>query len=377
MPQPVSSSRLAALDVWRGAVMALMALDHTRDFVHEAVGRYDPTNLMRASPALFLTRWITHLCAPAFSLLAGGGAYLALARGQNRAALSRFLALRGLLLIALEVTWVRFGWQLGWDYRETTLLQVIWALGCSMIALAGLAWLPSRLVGLIGAILIAGHNLLDSVHPGGGPALRALWLILHERGTFAIAYRYRFEVLYPILPWIGVMAAGFGLGELFTLARPARRRALLGWGLALTAAFVALRAAGFYGDPQPWTARGGPLYQALAFLNCEKYPPSLLYLLMTLGPTLLALAWLDGARGWLADALATLGRVPLFFYLAHLPFAHMLAVILGMVTGRGLYAFPLWVVYAMWLVALGALYPLCRWYAGVKRRHPGGALRYL
>lgn len=376
MSQPIHA-RLAALDVLRGAVMALMALDHTRDFVHEAAGRYDPTNLMRATPALFLTRWVTHFCAPAFSLLAGVGARLSLARGQSQGALSRFLALRGLLLILLEVTWVRFGWQMGFNYRETTLLQVIWALGCSMIALAGLVWLPSRVVGAIGAAIILGHNLLDGVHPGGGEAARAVWMILHERGTFAVAYRYRFEVLYPILPWIGVMAAGFGLGELFTLERPARRRALWAWGLGLTAAFVALRAIGAYGDPRPWAARGGALYQALEFLNCEKYPPSLLYLLMTLGPALAALAWLDGARGWLANALATLGRVPLFFYLAHLPFVHVLAVALGAATGRGANAYPLWVVYAVWLAALGALYPLCRWYAAVKRKHPGGVLRYL
>jgi uncharacterized membrane protein len=349
------STRDDAIDLVRGAVMALMALDHARDFFGHGLPR--PTDLDATWPALFFTRWVTHFCAPTFVLLAGAGAHLSLARGKSRGELSRFLLTRGLWLVLLEVTVVRAAWQLDLRYAFTT-LQVIWALGVSMVVLSALVHLPLAAAGAFGALLVVGHNALDGVASTG-----ALWSLLHHPARLALGGA-TIHVFYPIVPWVGVMACGYALGP--TLERPLRerRRALLLLGGALTVAFVALRALAIYGDPHPFAAQPGAMRTLLAFLSCEKYPPSLDYLLMTLGPTLCALGLLAGRAPRLAAPLVTLGRVPLFYYVAHLYLIHGAAFLVG----ADQRALGLAGVYAAWLVALALLYPACRWYAALKRR---------
>jgi uncharacterized membrane protein len=341
-------------------VIILMALDHTRDFFSAIP--FDPLDLDRTSLALFLTRWITHLCAPVFTLLAGASAYLYGARGRTRSQLSTFLLLRGLLLVVLEHTLVRFGWFFG-QQPGFFLAQVIWALGWSLVALSGLVWLPRPVSGMLGALLIAGHNALDGFSTAqlGLPAW--LWTVLHEPGWVRLAPSIDLYVLYPLVPWVGVMALGYALGPLLTAPDPRRRRAVLALGLALCIAFLLLRAANAYGDPLPWRPQSSALRTLLAFVNTGKYPPSLAFLLMTLGPAFLALAALDRPPGPLGPFLAIYGRVPLFFYLLHLPLIHALDLLAGPSRAHGL---P--VVYAVWILVVAALYLPCRGFAGLKQR---------
>jgi len=301
-PSSPSAERLPALDQLRGLVMILMALDHTRDFFASAP--FDPLDLAATTPAYFLTRWVTHFCAPVFVLLAGLGAYLYGSRGRTCAQVSRFLLLRGLLLIVLELTVVNFGWHFD-EQPGFYLLQVIWALGWSMLALAGLVWLPVWAVGAVGALMIVGHNLLDSFRspPLGLPDW--LWTILHVPGNLYVRGGAQVFVLYPLVPWIGVMALGYALGPLFLRPAPERHRWLIALGLALSLAFILLRLINRYGDPLPWEPQRTALWAVFAFLNAEKYPPSLDFLLMTLGPALLLLAWLDRAPGRIGQILIT------------------------------------------------------------------------
>jgi uncharacterized membrane protein len=387
-PAAATPPRLDSVDLLRGAVMVVMALDHVRDFFCAVPG--NPQDPSQASPALFLTRWVTHFCAPVFVFLAGAGASLAAARGQPRRELAWFLFTRGLWLVVLELTLIRLGWSFDVTYR-LVLFQVIWAIGWSMVALAALAWAPVWAVGLLGIAIVAGHNLLDEVPAGRlGPAAWVLDL-LHTPRPFEPAPGYTALNLYPLLPWFGVMAAGYGFGPLL-LTQPAgrRRRLLIGLGLALTLAFVALRAAGLYGDPRPWSPQGSTLTTVLAFVNCTKYPPSLLFVLMTLGPAVLALGLFDRPAGPAGRVLVTYGRVPLFYYLIHFPLIHALAVGLALFQcgeagwlfadplggPRGCFGLGLPGTYLVWVGVVALLYLPCRWYAGVKRRR-GGVLRYL
>jgi uncharacterized membrane protein len=369
-----------------------MALDHTRDYFHN--GRFDPTDLSQASVALFLTRLITHICAPTFMFLAGTSAYLSAVGRASRAEQSRHLLVRGLWLVALEWTLVQWGWRFQFDFRHFGAM-VIWALGWSMVALAAFVWLPLRVTALIGGAMVIGHNLLDGIRPEAAPVPAWLWHVLHVRGWVPFGEDAGMFVLYPLVPWIGVMALGYVFGALLSRPVEERRRLFhtLGWGaLAL---FVILRLVNQYGDPQPWSApEGRPWYfAALAFVNTEKYPPSLLYLLMTLGTMFLLLAvgevW--KARGRFAagfrQALMVFGRVPLFYYVLHLPLIHGLALLdtlrrYGTLRPPGENGWPdagydLPVVYAVWISVVLLLYPLCVRYDAYKRAHPGGWRRYL
>ena len=373
------AARMPSLDRVRGLVMALMALDHTRDFFGDWSVR--PTDLAHASAALFFTRWITHFCAPTFVLLAGVSAYLHEQKlGDSRAA-TRFLLTRGLWLIALELTVVRAGWSLAvWQPRVT--LQVIWALGCSMIALAALRALPRWLLAMVGLILCAGHNALDSLQGGG-----ALWAILHVSRRFMVG-PVRVFVLYPLLPWIGLMALGYALGPVFKKPEEERRKTLLSLGAFSLAAFVLVRATNVYGDLAPWTAQSRAGFTLLSALNCTKYPPSLSYLLMTVGPVLIALALWTARESSVGDRLEKFGRVPLFFYVVHLPLlqlsagAYLIArggvgaIQAAVTSGRGT-GLSLPSVYLVWVLVLVALYPACRWFAGVKQRRTDWWLSYL
>jgi uncharacterized membrane protein len=396
--QEAPLGRVAAVDIVRGLAMVVMVLDHTRDFAHAESFLFDATDLEQTTPDIFLTRWITHFVAPIFVLLAGTSARFQVLAGRSRPEIATFLVVRGLWLIFLEFTVVRLGIWFNADPAFLGMLQVIWALGVSMLVLAGLVFLPDAAIAFVGLAIVAGHNLLDRV--AVPPDLQDLWAILHERDNLSILAEGRADllVLYPVLPWIGVMALGYVLGRLYTWDGSRRRRALLAVGLATTLAWVAIRLANDYGDPRPWQAYPDTLTTVLSFLNAEKYPPSLDFLAMTLGPALLLLAALDraGSSGSLrapARWLAVLGGVPLFFYLLQWFVAHGLSALAEAVAGQDIAwhfmappdrffsippdaGFPLPVVYLLWLTGLAILYPLSAWYRGIRSRR-GGILRYL
>lgn len=380
--------RLTAIDTLRGVVMILMALDHVRDFF--GVPGVNPTLLAQTTVPLFLTRWITHLCAPVFFLLTGTGAFLSLSR-KTIPALSRFLFTRGLWLVLLEVTVVRcLGFQFNIDY-QVTMLVVIWALGWAMIALAALMWLPVPVVLAFGLVLVAGHNLLDGVR-----STHPLWVILHTPGFVVNQPGFVVFAAYPLIPWIGVTAVGFALGQIYDWPRERRTTFLLNTGLGLTVAFLVVRVLNEYGDPAPWSAQASAGLTLVSFLNVTKYPPSLLFLLMTLGPALLLLRALDDGTPRVLTPAITFGRVPLFYFLLHLPLIHLLAVVVcyaqngdtyWMFQSPNLGAYPFtpppgWglslpVIYLLWVLVVAMLYPICAWFAGLKQRRPGGVLSYL
>ena len=377
------AGRVASIDLVRGGIMALMALDHARVFFFGLAP--SPTDLGESWPALFATRWVTHVCAPGFLLIAGMSAWLA-GRGMTRGALARYLALRGALLVALELTLVTFAW-IPDPTRSFVLLQVIWAIGWSMIALAGLVLvLPGWAIGALGAIGMAVHPLLgpEAFAAAGLPGWLHVVLLGSDTVTGPLGTTY--IVSYAILPWACVMAAGYGLAPVVLWAAAQRRRLLAGLGAVLLAGFGLLRAVTWGGGPDGIA----PGIALPAFLNLEKYPPAPLYLMVTLGLVLLALA---AAEGWRASraarlhaALLSLGRAPLFFYLAHLyllrPVGLALAVAVFGVDGVGpppLPSSPQWplgAVYAVWLAALAALVPLTGWYAQ-RRGRIGAWGRYL
>lgn len=384
IPKPVRAGRLGMVDAVRGLAIVVMALDHVRAYLTAA--HFDPTDLAQAGPALFLTRWITHFCAPAFVLLAGVGAWLG-GRRRTRAELSRFLVTRGLWLILLEFTVISAGWYFNVRYELGGIAQVIWAIGASMVVLAALVHLPMGWITGIGIAMVAGHNLLDGIAAADAGRLALPWSLLHVAGPLDGA---PFFIVYPILPWIGVMALGYALGPLLGQGDSAARLRLRVAGAALVAGFVLLRAANGYGDPAPWSPQESGVTTALSFLKTTKYPPSLLYLLMTLGPTLLLLSLPFPARNRVAGWLRTLGRAPLFFYVTHIYLIHTLAITLGVWQGFAAgelatlylrfpegYGLPLAGVYAAWAVVVVALYPATRWFAEVKDRGRGWWWSYL
>ena len=272
--------------------MIIMALDHVRDFFSRDAMLFSPTDLARTTPALFLTRWITHFCAPVFMLTAGMGAFLWWQRNRTRKQLSEFLLTRGLWLLLLELVVMRVAYYFSFSLQYPVFLLVLWSLGASMIALAALVWLPTRLLAVLSIAALALHNCLDGVQPSQFGAAAPVWNILHQQGAFPVA-GLLVIVAYPLAPWIALIAAGFCLGRVFLMEPAVRRRILLWIGAGSTLAFVILRAANVYGDPAPWTAQKTAAFTLFSFLNCTKYPPSLDFLLMTLGPALLVLAWFD------------------------------------------------------------------------------------
>src|ERR1700730_12742144 len=371
--------RIESIDVVRGVIMILMALDHVRDFFGNS--GLNPTNPATTTISLFFTRWITHFCAPVFFLLTGTGAYLSLGR-KSKSELSQFLFTRGLWLIFLELTVTRcLGWQFNFDY-QVAMLIVLWALGWAMIVLSVLVYLPASIVTTFGVVMIASHNLLDSIQSSN-----PLWSILHSPNFIVNHPGHVVFVTYPLIPWMGVTAAGYGLGQIYSWPSARRKAFLLPLGLALTAAFFVLRAINVYGDPLRWTTQKSPAFTVLSFLNTTKYPPSLLYLLMTLGPALLFLWAVDaGTPQWLRPAL-TVGKVPMFYYLLHIPLIHLIAIAVcyarygqvhWMFESPTLGQFPItpppgWgyslpIVYLVWAIVVITLYPLCRWFAGLKQR---------
>jgi uncharacterized membrane protein len=414
-PEPVKPARkrLDSIDILRGIVMVIMMLDHTRDFIHSGALLFDALDLSKTTVSLFLTRWITHFCAPIFVFLAGTGAYLRYARGSSKRELSRFLITRGLWLIILEVTVVRLLVTFSVDPKLLFFLQVIWVVGVSMIVLAALIHLPLKVVAGFGLAMIALHNLLDRfpAQPWRGPGTPVpswgakLWMVLHQQAFFPVGSTFPspiVAVLYPLIPWIGVIAIGYGFGALYQMDGERRRKLLLYIGGACVMLFCLIRAWDVYGEPQHWHKQKNIIFTILSFINTTKYPPSLDFLLMTLGPGIIALylfersgattAGQTSIQARLRTFFVTFGRVPLFFYVLQWFTAHTIALLLNISFGKpwkwlvktpldwqyqpGM-GFNLIVVYACWIGGVLLLYPLCKWFAGVKARRRDWWLSYL
>jgi len=412
-PEPVKPARkrLDSIDMLRGIVMVIMMLDHTRDFIHSGALLFDPLDLSKTTVSLFLTRWITHYCAPIFVFLAGTGAYLRYARGSSKRELSRFLISRGIWLIILEFTIVRLGAFFNLDPRFILFLQVIFVIDFSMIVLAGLVHLPLKITLAFGLLMIALHNILDKypVRPWQGPQSPVpswgakLFMLLHQPGLFPIGPRFPSPlvfVLYPLIPWIGVMAVGYAFGALYQKDVKLRQRWLLIIGGVVTWLFIFIRAIDKYGEPLHWRRQRNLVFTILSFINTTKYPPSLDYLLMTIGPAILALALFQMRAGSqpggsiLRNFFVTFGRVPMFFYILQWFTAHTIAVVLHLIFGKPVHwlfqtpidwfthppvgnGFNLIVVYLSWIGGVLLLYPLCKWFAGVKARRRDWWLSYL
>lgn len=385
--------RVSSVDVARGLVMIVMTLDHVRDYFGNVLA--DPTDLKTTTVALFFTRWITHFCAPTFFLLTGVSAYLS-SQWRGGGSIASFLVTRGLWLIVLEVVVMRcLAYQFNFDFK-VTLLFILWALGWSMIVLAGLSrWRPTVAL-VFGVVMILTHNAFDGISAQALGWAAPLWTVLHAPGLL-VAGPDRFVLAaYSLVPWVGVTALGYGLAPLFTYDAERRRTMLVRAGVAMIVAFVVLRAVNVYGDPSRWSAQHSPVFTALSFLNTTKYPPSLLFLLMTLGPLFLFLRAIDGRAPRAFDRVAILGRVPLFYFVLHIALIHVLAVIVcyarygevhWMFESPTLADFPFtqppgwplslpW-VYLIWWVVILMLWPLCRWFADVKRRRRDWWLGYL
>jgi len=388
-----TTHRIASIDIIRGAVMVLMAIDHVRVFSGVPAG--GPT------PGVFFTRWITHFCAPAFIFLAGTAAFLYGENVRNRGTLARFLLTRGVWLVLLELTVLRFGWTFNFDYAHYVLAGVIWVIGWCMILMSALVYLPVVVVGTIGGAIIALHNVRDSF-----PLARAasqstfawLWQVLYFGGPISLGGGEdgpQLAVLYSIIPWIGVMAAGFGFGRVMQMEAGRRRHVCLSLGAGAIVAFLILRGFNLYGDPRPWGNATPPAPTLLQFLGTTKYPASLLFLLMTLGPTILAIALLERARGPIANVLTVFGRVPFFYYVLHIPLIHVLAIVvsrirMGEVSGWLFASHPMapppppdgytWslpLLYLVWAIAVVMLYGACRWYAGLKARRSDWWMKFV
>jgi len=375
--------RISSIDLLRGVVMIIMVLDHARDYFHADAFLYDPLDLSKTNAVLFFTRWITHFCAPVFVFLAGTSAYLA-GRRKGVSELSFFLFTRGLWLIVLELTIVNFAWFFNFRFPFIA-LQVIWAIGVSMLAMSLLVRLPLKAILVTGLVLVFGHNLLDGVHFPGTGIGSFLWALLHDQNYFPLGGDRGVFVAYPLIPWIGTMALGYCLGVLYTEAFPAqhRRRLLTYLGTGAITLFTVIRLINSYGDPVPWTQQDTPLFTFLSFLNTTKYPPSLLYLLMTLGPSLLFLAFTENQPSAIARKTIVFGRVPLFYYVMHIFVVHFIAMIAAVMSGYSVwtmifntwvtmsqdltgYGFGLPVVYLVWIGVVVVLYPISRWYERYK-----------
>ena len=397
MPDPNRlTSRLNSIDALRGLVMIIMAIDHVRDFVYVGATS-NPTNLQTTSVALFLTRWITHYVAPTFMFTAGLGAFFR-GRSKGPADLAKFLLTRGLWLMFLEITVMRVAFDFNLSLAYPWLVTILWGIGISMVMLAAFVRLPKPWLVVIALVMIAGHNALDGVTAESfGPA-GWLWHILHQVGAFQVAGK-TVVVTYPVIPWLGVMMLGFCAGALWDLEPDRRQRILFRAGLAATAAFVVVRGLNVYGDPAPWAVQGSMTFTVLSFLNTTKYAPSLEFLLMTLGPAAMMLSWFERRQPLATNPLVILGRVPLFYFVAHFYLGHLVSKLLAFTRygseAAGFFFYPppamgfeadkfppgygysLPVTYLIWASIVLALYPACKWFAGVKARRKDWWLSYL
>jgi len=390
-----SSSRITSIDLLRGVVMVIMALDHVRMYFGYGTWYAEPTDLSTTTPLLFFTRWITHFCAPVFVFLAGTSAFLYGRKMSNTKHVALYLLTRGLWLVFIEILVVTFGWTFDITF-SFIILQVIWAIGISMIVLSVLVFLPMQIIFGIGIILVFGHNLLDPIHLQGRSTFDILWYALHQPQRISLNHSL-INVVYPVLPWIGLMALGYAFGNLFRAEFPANQRTrwLLASGFGAIILFILLRSFNLYGEPINWQKQDSGTFTLMSFLNTTKYPPSLQFILMTMGPALLFLALSERSSLGVKNLFVAFGRVPFFFYIVHIYFIHALAMLTltyagrdwreyilsaqGVVSGKLInFGFGLGNVYVIWLMVLLVLYPLCKWYQQVRENNPTKWwLRYL
>lgn len=383
-----TTPRVHAIDVVRGLAMVIMALDHIREFWSPMAVRAE--DVAHASVLLFFTRWVTHFCAPTFVFLAGTSVFLYQQKQAGKGAVSRFLLTRGLWLVVLEIVVINF--LLQWGAFDLILLQVIWAIGWGLVVLAGLIWLPRGVVAALALLVIAGHNALPNIQPVTAATLLPA-LVYDSPFLYQLTPRLPVLAAYTMLPWVAVLVAGYAIGPWFLVPLPARKRLLRLAGAGALLLFVLLRLSNWYGDPQPWSVQPrGPLYTALSFINVTKYPPSLLFLSLTLGTALLLLSVAEPAPGWLRRWLSTFGKVPMFYYLMHLVLIsggallwtwakfgqpYNLSFAPPGVPQPASYQPSLLRAYVVWAVVVLALYWPCRWYQGYKQRHSHWWLSYL
>ena len=378
--------RIMSVDIVRGIVMVFMALDHVRDYTSHL--RFRPEDLTKSTPALFFTRWITHFCAPTFFLLTGVGIGILFLRGKPRPELSRFLVTRGLWLLVLELIITPVGWQFGF-HLIPAFAVVLWALGWSMIFMAAMIYVPRTVSVIVALIIIFGHNLLDGVKPAALGRLGGLWNVLHVPGFVIPNVLF---IAYPLIPWVAVTLLGFVIAQAYKWPEARRRKLFVQLGVAATLLFIVVRAINAYGNPGPWQAQRTGALTIASFLNVQKYPPSLDFLLMTLGPALIALAVAERMHGRVAQWLAVYGRVPLFFYVVHIFVAHAVAVCIAYAQG-GVWrtipvvndpaSIPAWYgvslagVYVAWAFVVLVLYYPCRRFARLKNARTDWWLSYL
>ncbi len=383
------SKRIESIDILRGIAMVIMALDHTRDYFHIGANLDDPLNLATTTPFLFFTRWITHFCAPIFVFLSGTSIYLQSLR-KTKKELSAFLIKRGLWLIFVEIAIISLAWTFNPFYNVIP-LQVIWAIGICMVILGLLIHLPFKLILALGLLIVLGHNLLDYPEAAEGFKAGFWWDILHT-GYFTpyeFAKNHFALIVYPFLPWLGLMMLGYCTGKLFSTdyTEVQRRKVLLGIGFSLIAVFVLLRAINIYGDPHAWSSQKNGLFTFLSFMNVYKYPPSLLFMCMIIGPGFLLLAWLEKIKNVFTEFMRIFGRVAFFYYIIHLYLIHLISAILFFVRGHSMQeainsmpnlpfmfllpgeGYNLWITYCVWLLVVITLYPLCKWYDKYKTNH--------
>jgi len=375
--------RLHSIDVVRGIVMIIMALDHVRDLMHITGLTQDPTNLSTTTTALFFTRWITHLCAPSFVFLSGTSAYLTFKNQNNLAKTKNFLLTRGLWLMLLEVTIINFAFWFDLQFR-TIILQVIFAIGLGFVTLSFLLRISPKVIGIIGGCIVLLHGLTFLVPIPQNQGLALGWSFLFRTNVFALTPNFTLGTLYPFIPWLGIMLAGFAFGRVFEQPVTIRRKILWQSALVSLGLFVAIRLINFYGDPALWSTQKTGVFTFLSFINVSKYPPSLLYTLLMLGLMFILLALADTQPTWFSNLLATYGKVPMFYYLLHWYLIH--SIMFGMLFLQGFtwkdipigtFSFgrppnsgvELGIIYAVWLGVVIALYPLCRWYAQYKATH--------
>ncbi len=385
-------TRIAALDILRGLVIVIMALDHVRDYFHESGWAFDPLDSSVTTPLLYATRWISNFCAPTFVFLAGVSIWLQFAKGKDKPRLSRFLLTRGLWLVFLEFTVVSFGWAFTVPYLP--FLQVIWAIGISMAALSALVWLPGEVVLGIGVAILTLHNTLDPIQAKNLGQLSNLWKVTHEGGMLLWEGKPLVAAFYPVLPWFGLMAFGFGLGPVFLAEN--RDRILMRLGLGMLVVFAVLRGLHGYGDPLPWTQQADAVKTAMMFMKVQKYPPSLQYVCATLGIVLMLIPAIDRWKGRVSEFFQTFGSVPMMAYVSHIYILHTLSLAAHALAGRpldGLFnimynsffrleaftgeGFALVWTYLAWIVVVLLVYPLCRWWRSVKARRRDWWLSYL
>ncbi len=378
----IARNRIGSIDLLKGLVMIIMALDHTRDYFHNAAFHFDPLDPEITTAPIFFTRWITSFCAPAFSFLAGLSAFLSGTR-RTPNELSVFLLTRGIWLVFIELVIVNFGWTFNIHFNSFALM-VIWSLGISMIVLAALIHLPRKFILIFSCLLIFFHNLLDNIHFPNS----ILWAIIHEFSIFKLSDNIQLDVVYPLIPWIGIMSMGYYFGPFYdkTFDSLKRKKILNIIGFSAIGVFIVLRFTNFYGDPSPWKHYDTFMKDIFSILNTSKYPPSLLFLLMTLGPSFIFLANSENLKGKIVDFFSVFGRVPFFYYILHIYLIHIIAMGFALASGFGWqklilthwitvqpgmndYGYGLWVVYLVWIGVIMLLYPFCKKFAAYKLKY--------